>query len=954
VALLRLTPFASSVPVVLASCGALAAVAPLGAATAEAKRSFDLPRGDAAHTLRQFAAAAGRSLVFVTDKVRGETTNAVRGEFTPREALERMLAGSALEAAQDAATGALVVSRRGRAPEPAPRANGEVGPVSDPQPKPKTTVTKSPRTLLAAVAGWLALGADADAQTAPANPATDTPIALGVFEVKSDKDRGYRKTNSVTTSRIGVSVLENPQAVQIISGELLADFNVTRADDVFRYSASVTSTANETGQANLFMLRGFNVPRYLNGMSQANSNSIYGEFTTDNLERVEIAKGAVGLFYGNSSPNGVVNYITKRPQFVNRGSLTLAGGSYGYQKALLDVQHVAGAARELGYRIVASATHREARVNHQQADTLFIAPSFAYVPTRWFRLDAEYNGTQFKKPYGTSSVWNSAINPQYYADIANPSPAILDYMRTRYGAANEAAARALVQSRWATPRFSAFLNNWSLDKLAITGTEPFWQTGSTIDWSRLSPEGDKWAGLHPESNQDGFSHLADVGATFTPRDGLAIRYRWVHQETKQNFVRLLYNPNGGLVNGRVPTFSASGLSLTLDGTRRGWSDTQQLDVTYEFDLGAVKNTVVAGAEHRRLKSHFGQSTANTAITGSATYLDYNPFTQPEPPLLGVATSVTPITARFLFKFEDYYASHRGKLLNGRLNTLLGYRKVKDAILGRGDDTFTYGAIFEVIKGAHIFASTSETFGLTSAMNVSGTGVVAADNARVLDPEKGNAWELGLKSDLKAGVFSGSVSLFEVERDGIVLADSDANLRDPRNNDASPTNDVRYQVNGGVHRSRGLDVDLFWTPNPRLQVVLSYVNLWEAKVVSDPSISRAARTRVFVSTFERRLVKSPEHSASLVGKYNFTDGDLKGLSLGAALRYSSDYQANANAAYDLVVPSETTLDLFATYGGFKVLGHPLDLQVNATNVTDRVNDITRGNGLEFAGSVRLRF
>jgi hypothetical protein len=84
VVLLRLNPSFPVAPAVLASCSVLAAAAPLGAATVEAKRSFDLPRGDAATTLRQFAATAGRSLVFVTDKVRGETTNAVRGDLTPR------------------------------------------------------------------------------------------------------------------------------------------------------------------------------------------------------------------------------------------------------------------------------------------------------------------------------------------------------------------------------------------------------------------------------------------------------------------------------------------------------------------------------------------------------------------------------------------------------------------------------------------------------------------------------------------------------------------------------------------------------------------------------------------------------------------------------------------------------------------------------------------------------
>ena len=176
--MLRFTPSLPIAPVVLASCSVMVAVAPLGAATVDAKRSFDLPRGDAATTLRQFAATAGRSLVFVTDKVRGETTNPVRGEFTPREALDRMLAGSALEPAQDAATGALVVSRK-RLAEAATR-TGEVRPISDPQPKSitKTQPMKSPRSLLAALLG-LIIGSSPAAFSAEASSAAVAPIQTG-------------------------------------------------------------------------------------------------------------------------------------------------------------------------------------------------------------------------------------------------------------------------------------------------------------------------------------------------------------------------------------------------------------------------------------------------------------------------------------------------------------------------------------------------------------------------------------------------------------------------------------------------------------------------------------------------------------------------------------------------------------------------------------------------------
>ena len=159
-----LSPHVAAPLAVVALCGSAVSGATTTVNAPAEKRTFNLPSGDAAVTLKQFATAAGTPIVYLVDRVRGASTNAVSGEFTPREALERMLAGSALEAAQDAATGALVVSRKHVAE--IVRRLGEVGPVSDPQPKPPAKPMKSPRTLFAAFAGWLVLGPVASGSSA--------------------------------------------------------------------------------------------------------------------------------------------------------------------------------------------------------------------------------------------------------------------------------------------------------------------------------------------------------------------------------------------------------------------------------------------------------------------------------------------------------------------------------------------------------------------------------------------------------------------------------------------------------------------------------------------------------------------------------------------------------------------------------------------------------------------
>ena len=75
------------------------------------RKSFDIPAGPAESTLRRFSDQAGGQFVFSADKVAGVRTQAVKGEFTARQALDRLVAGTELRAVQDDRTGALTVDR---------------------------------------------------------------------------------------------------------------------------------------------------------------------------------------------------------------------------------------------------------------------------------------------------------------------------------------------------------------------------------------------------------------------------------------------------------------------------------------------------------------------------------------------------------------------------------------------------------------------------------------------------------------------------------------------------------------------------------------------------------------------------------------------------------------------------------------------------------------------------
>ncbi len=130
-------------------------------AAEEPRRHYDLPSGDAASILRQFAEISGREILFAAEVVRGVKTTAVRGDFSALEALHRLLAGTNLHAIPDERSGAIAV-RRIPVSKPA-------RPSTDPPPETTKTAQsnqkESPpmkkRISLALLAGWLIAGTPA-------------------------------------------------------------------------------------------------------------------------------------------------------------------------------------------------------------------------------------------------------------------------------------------------------------------------------------------------------------------------------------------------------------------------------------------------------------------------------------------------------------------------------------------------------------------------------------------------------------------------------------------------------------------------------------------------------------------------------------------------------------------------------------------------------------------------
>jgi len=97
---------------------------PVPAAESAGKKAFDIPAGAATQALKQFSAQSGAQVIFPEDAIEGARTKALKGAFTPAEAMDRLLSGTDLKAAHDRESGSFAVSRVLDPPKETNRPNG--------------------------------------------------------------------------------------------------------------------------------------------------------------------------------------------------------------------------------------------------------------------------------------------------------------------------------------------------------------------------------------------------------------------------------------------------------------------------------------------------------------------------------------------------------------------------------------------------------------------------------------------------------------------------------------------------------------------------------------------------------------------------------------------------------------------------------------------------------------
>ncbi|CAI8846523.1 TonB-dependent receptor [Pseudomonas sp. IT-P395] len=160
--------------------------------------------------------------------------------------------------------------------------------------------------------------------------ATELPATAISAEAQADDPR-VKLSNTAT--RTSTPVRYVPQAIDSIKTANVANYGTNDIGDALSGMPNVSSSADTRFDS--LRIRGFDASNdfYLDGIRD---DSQYKR-DLHNIERVEVLKGPAAVLYGRGSQGGIVNRVSKMPEFGRRSTIEAQGGSEDLRSLYADL-----------------------------------------------------------------------------------------------------------------------------------------------------------------------------------------------------------------------------------------------------------------------------------------------------------------------------------------------------------------------------------------------------------------------------------------------------------------------------------------------------------------------------------------------------------------------------------------------------------------------------------------
>jgi iron complex outermembrane recepter protein len=248
------------------------------------------------------------------------------------------------------------------------------------------------RALYAAALAWVTAPVNALAQQSDENKPPAVQRHLEAITVSAEQVVGFRARTSQVGAFRDADILDVPMTINVIPRKVLDLQEAQGLYDALKNTAGVArSQVNGTAADNL-SIRGIAIDNRtsyrLNGGLPVNN---LVEMPLEDKERVEVLKGSSALYYGFTSPAGVVNLVTKRARPEPITSLSLGGNEFGQYILHADIGRQFGDRQEFGVRVNVAGGEVRNAIDGYVGERQLVAGAFDWRATDAlsFKLDVE-------------------------------------------------------------------------------------------------------------------------------------------------------------------------------------------------------------------------------------------------------------------------------------------------------------------------------------------------------------------------------------------------------------------------------------------------------------------------------------------------------------------------------------------------------------------------------------
>lgn len=192
-----------------------------------------------------------------------------------------------------------------------------------------------------------------------------------------------------------IPIMETARSVSIESLQQIIDKGALVLDDTFTYSAGVTGEVyGFSTRGDWVRVRGLQVPQY-----QDSLQSLFGNYNNTRpdiytLEQVEILKGPASVLYGQGSPGGIVNVISKRPSAESHRELLLEAGTFQHKRIGIDMTGALDVDEKWLYRQILSYKDSGSQVDYVDETSIVFSPMLTYRPSENTNISVLLNYTK--------------------------------------------------------------------------------------------------------------------------------------------------------------------------------------------------------------------------------------------------------------------------------------------------------------------------------------------------------------------------------------------------------------------------------------------------------------------------------------------------------------------------------------------------------------------------------